>query len=391
MGLHSKTAPPQYERPAWTTFFEGDLYRRYQDYMQNKKFSQILSNRLSTQTTTSSLSEFPPKLYSLPAEPGTTNKTNECREKDRRRRRRRTACMVCLLMLLMTVIALAVGLIIHFLFVEDSKEDRISTEVSFSIPGNRSDIKEKLLMADVVEYMNEGPITLTCHIQHARKWKSFSIGRTENGTGRSQPKLSVVVHSSGAVTWNGQSPRLDVHYMTEPSTDEGGTNLTITLTFFEVYCRDAGDYVCELKKLDNMPSSTTHASLHVKGRPSAQLLIIVPEDVLFKERIRVTGAWSAGYPEAWGGLVWDVKTPNENFVRLPGSDTTTYTEVDRDTCEVIIKSVIELGSNNALNGTVVRLSTNEEVVVVANSMPRIVEPVVETIYTVSRVPVSNPT
>lgn len=105
----------------------------------------------------------------------------------------------------------------------------------------------------------------------------------------------------------------------------------------------------------------------------------------------MTGAWSAGYPEAWGGLVWDVKTPNENFVRLPGSDTTTYTEVDRDTCEVIIKSVIELGSNNALNGTVVRLSTNEEVVVVANSMPRIVEPVVETIYTVSRVPVSNPT
>lgn len=127
---------------------------------------------------------------------------------------------------------------------------------------------EKLIMNDVIEYTNEGPITFTCQIHHARNWKSFSIRRAENGTGRSDP-LSVIVHSSGAVEWSGQSPRLDVHYMTEPSTDEGGTNLTVILTFFEVYCRDAGEYVCQLNKLDDEPPSVVQATLIVKGKTSS--------------------------------------------------------------------------------------------------------------------------
>lgn len=102
----------------------------------------------------------------------------------------------------------------------------------------------------------------------------------------------------------------------------------------------------------------------------------------------MTGVWSAGYPDSWSGLFWDVKAPNGNFVRLSDVETTVYTEIDRSMCEVIIKSVIELGPDSALNGTVVRLSTTEEVVVVMNSAPHVVKPVVETIY-VYTVPTSN--
>ncbi|OWF39223.1 uncharacterized protein LOC110465345 [Mizuhopecten yessoensis] len=139
-------------RPLWTLFFDGTLFKRYQDYLQSHDLTKILNNRASAVSSNSLPSEPPilndetnwlPPLGSKAMENNgatpisrmtSTNSDNFLRNVEKKRRNRRTIGCVVLGILCLGAIAAAVALIIHFVFVK-SKE-HVSNSAPIHIPGS---------------------------------------------------------------------------------------------------------------------------------------------------------------------------------------------------------------------------------------------------------------
>ncbi|XP_069104445.1 uncharacterized protein [Argopecten irradians] len=137
-------------RPLWTLFFDGTLFKRYQDYLRSHDLTKILNSRASV-ISNNSLSSEPPVLNDetnwLPpmgskdtngATPvsrmTSTNSENFLTAVEKKRRTRRTTGCVVLGILCLGAIAAAVALIIHFVFVK-SKE-HVSNSAPIHIPGS---------------------------------------------------------------------------------------------------------------------------------------------------------------------------------------------------------------------------------------------------------------
>ncbi|XP_060083364.1 uncharacterized protein LOC132562629 [Ylistrum balloti] len=148
-------------RPMWTLFFDGTLFKRYQDYLRSHDLTKILDNRASA-VRSNSLSSEPPVLNDdtnwLPplgnkstetngATPisrmTSTNSENFLTAVEKKRRNRRTTGCVVLGILSLGAIAAAVALIIHFVFVKS--KDHVSNSAPIHIPG--SDTHHKNLSA----------------------------------------------------------------------------------------------------------------------------------------------------------------------------------------------------------------------------------------------------
>ncbi|XP_033760488.1 uncharacterized protein LOC117342437 isoform X2 [Pecten maximus] len=162
-------------RPLWTLFFDGTLFKRYQDYLRSHDLTKILNNRASVISNNSLSSEPPvlndetnwlPPLGSKALETNgatpvsrmtSTNSENFLTAVEKKRRNRRTTGCVVLGILCLGAIAAAVALIIHFVFVK-SKE-HVSNSAPIHIPG--SDTHHQNLSALVNDSRRLGLTTLS--------------------------------------------------------------------------------------------------------------------------------------------------------------------------------------------------------------------------------------
>ncbi|XP_052105774.1 uncharacterized protein LOC127738532 [Mytilus californianus] len=143
------------ERPAWTLFFEGTLYRRYLRYLKHHDLSQMLNNGttlpfnyktpIQPPILTHETSWYsPPKFQSEedemppPYHPRSVSASSDRSQQDTdyKKIRNRTRVLVCLGITLIALTAAIVALVIHYFYIETQKEVIESGQNFIHIPGN---------------------------------------------------------------------------------------------------------------------------------------------------------------------------------------------------------------------------------------------------------------